>query len=200
MGQMKDLALRDTALATLDDGWNDAAAEDEHRLIRGTLLKFRDFRWYAGKQGTLVEDGTRLIALATLALWQRWEDGEFVEKIIREPGKFLPARESLSYPEKAKSDRDPWQNTRLVYLLHPVSAAEYTFSTYSGGGRSAVSALAGAIKRMRRGQPNAVPVVELPATRWIPSTARSRSRGSRLSSGRLTPSGRRRCRLASIPS
>jgi hypothetical protein len=102
VGQMKDLALRNTALATLDDGWNDAAAEDEHRLIRGTLLKFRDFRWYAGKQGTLVEDGTRLIALATLALWQRWEDCEIVEKIIREPDKFLPAREKPQLSRKGQ--------------------------------------------------------------------------------------------------
>jgi hypothetical protein len=184
MGKLKGLTLQNTTALT--DGWDDAAAEDEDRPIRGTLLKFRDFRWYAGQQGVTVEDGTRLIAVATLALWQRWEDGRVVERIVRRPGQALPARGTLSFPERADTDRDPWQNTRLVYLLHPVSAAEYTFSTASGGGRSAVSVLAGAIKRMRRGQPGAVPVVELRSEPMRPDTGPSRSPASRSLSGRST--------------
>jgi hypothetical protein len=30
------------------DGWDDAAAEEAGRIIRGTLMKFVDWRWYAG--------------------------------------------------------------------------------------------------------------------------------------------------------
>jgi len=153
---------------TNSDGWDDAAAEEAGRLIRGTLLKFSDWRWYAGKQAALVEDGTKLVALATAALWQRWQGGKVVESILRERGKYLPARETLGKLDETQWEKgpggerkDPWQNTRLVHFVHPVSAAFYTFSTSSGGGRSAVSALAGAITRMRSAHPNAVPVVEL---------------------------------------
>jgi len=150
------------------DGWNEAAAEEAERLIRGTLLKFADWRWTAGKQATLIPDGTKLVALATVALWQRWQGGKVVEHILREPGKYLPAREKLGHLDETQWEKDPrgdrkdpWQNTGLVYLVHPVSAALYTFSTSSGGGRSAVSELAGAIKRMRSAHPNAVAVIAL---------------------------------------
>jgi hypothetical protein len=133
-------------------------------------VKFADWRYYAGKSATPIPDGTKLIALATVALWQRWEGGKPVEAIVRQPGQYLPARNTLGYLEEAEWERgiggepaDPWQNTRHVYLVNPVSAAIYTFTTASNGGCSAVSALGGAIKRMRAAHPNAVPVVELRA-------------------------------------
>jgi hypothetical protein len=163
-------ALQQISTTNDDDGWNDAAAEEAGRLIHGTLMKFVDWRWYAGKQATPIEDGTKLIALATVALWQRWEGGKVVQHILRKPGEYLPAREKLGRLDETEWEKgsdgklqDPWRNTRLVYLVHPVSAAAYTFSTSSGGGRSAVSELGGAIKRMRAAHPNAVPVVELRA-------------------------------------
>ena len=150
-----------------DDGWDAAGAEEAERLIRGVLLRCLDWRFLAGKQGTHIPNGTELVALATVALWQRWENGKVVEAISRKPGKLLPAREELGRLDTATwekdaggTPRDPWVNTRLVYFCHPVSAAMYTFSTSSGGGRSAVSALAGAIKRMRTAQPTAVPIVK----------------------------------------
>ena len=33
------------------DGWDDTAAEAEERLIRGSLLKFTDWKWSIGKEG-----------------------------------------------------------------------------------------------------------------------------------------------------
>jgi hypothetical protein len=145
-----------------DDGWNDAAAEEAGRLIHGTIMKFVDWRCYAGKQATPIEDGTKLVALATMALWQRWENGKFkASRASRENFSLLVRRSAT--PTRPEKPNDPWANTRLVYFVHPVSAAIYTFSTKSGGGRSAVSALAGAIKRMRTAHPNAVPIVELRA-------------------------------------
>ena len=38
--------------------------------------------------------------------------------------------------------KDPWQNTRFVYLVNPLSAEAYTFVTSSWGGRQAVNDLA----------------------------------------------------------
>jgi hypothetical protein len=126
-----------------DDGWNAAAAEEAERLLRGVLIKFIDWKYYAGKQRTPLPEGFQLIALATVACWQDWQGGKVVKSIVREPGKYLPAREALGdldetqWEVKNGKPVDPWATTRLIYLVHPVSAALYTFSTSSGGGRSA---------------------------------------------------------------
>jgi hypothetical protein len=154
----------------VDDGWAGAADEEAEHLIKGSILRFHDWRFLAGKQAVVIPPGTKLVALGTVALWQRWQGGKVVEVVVRMPGKLLPPREDLEHTDASKwekdangTSRDPWQNTRLVYLTRPVSAAMYTFTTSSGGGRTAVAALAGAIKRMRTAHPNAVPIVELRA-------------------------------------
>lgn len=50
-----------------------------------------------------------------------------------------------------------------MYLVDPLTAEAYTFSTSAFGGRAAVNDLADQIQRMRFAQPGAVPVVELRA-------------------------------------
>src|SRR5262245_57114586 len=87
-----------------DDGWGDAAAEASERTIRGTLLKFADWRWTAGKEATPVEDGTKLVALATSAAWVKWEGGKPVRYILRESGRRLPDRDELG-----DADEDKWE-------------------------------------------------------------------------------------------
>src|SRR5215831_4358952 len=157
-------------LPVTNDGWNDAAKEAAERPINGTLLKFADWRWTAGKEATAVPDGTRLIAMATIALWTRWEDGKPVEYRIREAGHRLPERDELGYDDESQWEagpddepKDPWQNTRLVYLVDPQTAEAYTFSTSNWGGRGAVTDLGSQITRMRSVHPDAVPIVELRA-------------------------------------
>jgi hypothetical protein len=153
-----------------NDGWNDAAAEAAERTIRGTLLKFSDWKWYAGKEATPVPDGTRLVALATAAGWVRWENQKPVEYRMREPGRRLPDREELGHSDQDEWEldprgeaKDPWQNTRWVYLVDGQSAQAFTFTTSSWGGRGAVSDLGDQISRMRNVHADAVPVVELHA-------------------------------------
>jgi hypothetical protein len=83
----------------------------------------------------------------------------------------LPEREELgdldqSYWQLGPNGepRNPWQNTRYVYLLDPISMEMLTFSTSSFGGRGAAINLADQIKRMRGlGRAAALPVVELGA-------------------------------------
>jgi hypothetical protein len=159
-----------TSVPPADDGWSDAAVEASERTIRGTLLKFTDWRWTAGKEATPVADGTKLVALATVAMWVRWADGKPAEYRVREPGRRLPDREELGHLDESLWSRDPngeaqdpWQNTRLVYLVHPRTAEAYTFSTASWGGRGAVSDLGDQISRMRSVHADAVPIVELRA-------------------------------------
>jgi hypothetical protein len=154
-----------------DDGWNDAADEASERMIRGSLLKFADWRWTTGKEGTRVPDGTRLVALATAAAWNRWEDGKIAETRVRRPGERMPEREDLGYTDEDQWEtnvndeaQDPWANTRYVYLVDLTPAAEvYTFATSSWGGREAVVELGDAIQRMRKARPDACPIVELQA-------------------------------------
>lgn len=127
------------------DGWDDAAAEAGERVIRGALLKFNDRRWTRGKEAVPIADGTRLVALATAAMWVRWEEGKPVEYRVRRPGERLPERKELGYDDEREwpngpggEPQDVWQNTRLIYLTDPDTAEAFTFSTSSGGGRSAV--------------------------------------------------------------
>src|SRR5262249_24572648 len=153
-----------------DDGWGDAAAENAERLIKGTLLKFADWIWSKGKEGTRVEEGTTLIALYTTAAWVKWSDGKPVAYKIRQSGKRLPERSEVGDDDardwEAGSDgkpKDPWQNTRFVHLVDPITDEEYTFSTSTWGGRGAVTDLADQIQRERYARPGVVPVVELRA-------------------------------------
>jgi hypothetical protein len=154
-------------LATNNDGWSLAAAENDARVIRGSIITFADWHWSVRGDSTHI-DGRKLIAIGTAALWQKWEHGKPAEHILRQPGKALPERDELGDNDAAAWDvgpggfpKDPWSNTRLVYLLDPHTAELFTFSTSSFGGRSAVAELGDQIQRMRCGKPDAVPLVEL---------------------------------------
>src|SRR5262249_17304586 len=45
------------------DGWDQEADEAASHSIRGTLLKFADWRWTRGKEKEVVPNGTQLVAL-----------------------------------------------------------------------------------------------------------------------------------------
>ena len=170
MSDNHSLMQQQPAAVPANDGWGDAAAEASERMIRGTLLKFADWRWTTGKEATPVADGTKLVAMATVAMWVRWESGKPAEYRMRESGRRLPDREELGHNDESQWDKDlsgepqdPWRNTRLVYLVDPQTAAAFTFSTSSWGGRSAVVDLGDQIARMRSVHADAVPIVELRA-------------------------------------
>jgi hypothetical protein len=91
------------------DGWDDAAAEATERTIKGAILKFADRRWTSGKEAASVKDGTKLVALATTAMWVRWDDGRPVEQLVRRPGERLPERENLSH-----TNEDEWRPGRAT--------------------------------------------------------------------------------------
>jgi hypothetical protein len=161
-------------LVQSDDGWGDAAAESAERPIKGTLVKFSDWKWFKGKESTEIEEGTALVALGTAAAQVKWAGGKPVEYRMRQAGHRLLERDELGDLDESEWEfgpdgqpKDPWQNTRFVYLVDPVSAEAFTFSTSSWGGRAAVSDLAEQIQRVRCARPGAVPVVELRAAPWL---------------------------------
>ena len=158
-----------TAVQT-DDGWGDTAAESAERVIKGTLIKFGDWRWTKGKEGTEIKEGTALIVLGTAAAQVKWVGGKPVEYRMRQAGHRLLERNELGDLDEGLWEfgpdgqpKDPWQNTRFVYFVDPLTAEAYTFSTSTKGGRQAVIDLAEQIQRVRCARPGAVPVVELRA-------------------------------------
>jgi hypothetical protein len=160
-------------LVRKSDGWHLAAAENNARVIRGSIISFADWHWHVRGDSAPI-DGRKLVAIGTQALWQKWEHGKPTEHILRQPDKELPERDELGDNDPAEWEKgpdgqpkNPWSNTRLVYLIDPESAEMFTFSTSSWGGRSAVSELGDQILRMRCGKPNAVPLVELCASPMI---------------------------------
>jgi len=170
-----------TSLATMDDGWNDVASDASDRTIRGTLVRFADWKWWVGKEKIPMQDGQQYVALSITSVWIRWQAGKPAKHVFRQAGGKMPTREELGDLDESKWERspkgdpiDPWANTRYVHLIDPLTAAELTFSTNSGGGRSAVEDLAGQIRRMRYAHPNAVPIVALHAqpmpTRYGPKS------------------------------
>jgi hypothetical protein len=165
----------DLAITRNTDGWNDVAAEANERVLRGTLLKFADWNWTRGKETEPVKRGTQLVAIGTAAAWVKWKGGKPTETRLREPGTKMPDREELGDLDTTqwevgpdnKTPRDPWRNTRFVYLVDPHSAEALTFSTSSWGGREAVISLGDSIARMRLAHPNAMPIVALEAAPMI---------------------------------
>jgi hypothetical protein len=153
-----------------DDGWNDEASASAGRMIKGTLLKFSDWHWTKGKEGIKVEDGTSLLALGTAAGWVKWQGGKPVEYKMRQAGHPLPERDELGDDDEANWEtgpdgepKDPWQNTRFVYFIDPLTAEAFTYTTATFGGRGAISDLADQIGHVRFARPDAVPLVELHA-------------------------------------
>jgi hypothetical protein len=168
------IMTNDLTIARTDDGWSDAAAEANERTVRGTLLKFADWNWTRGKETEPVKRGTQFIAIGTAAAWVKWQGNKPVQTRLREPGMKMLEREELGDLDKGQwevgpdnAPRDPWRNTRFVYLIDPHSAEALTFSTSSFGGREAVVNLGDAIARMRLAHPSALPIVALEAAPMI---------------------------------
>lgn len=158
-----------TPYAAPNDGWDDAAKDAQSTVIRGAILKFADWRWTYGQEGVVLREGTRLLATGTAHAWVKWVNGKPAVYRIRQPGEQLPERDELGDTNEGAWElgfddqpKDPWQETRFVYLLGE-NAEAYTFSTSSWGGRNAVIELGDQIARMRFAKKGAVPIVELHA-------------------------------------
>jgi hypothetical protein len=149
------------------DGWNEAAAEGGERVIKGALIKFADGRWTLGR-ASLQEGALQLVAVGTSTVWARWAGGKPDKYVMKLPGQHFPERYELGDTDENRWEmgpngepRDPWQLTRLMYLMDPTTAEAFTFSATSQGGKGAVADLAEAITRYRFARPGASPVVEL---------------------------------------
>jgi hypothetical protein len=154
------------AKVTFDDGWEDAAAENATRKIKGKHLKYDDRRWKTGKDNNDLT-GTKLVVLATAKEWAKFSGSKVVDQRPYTSGNPI-LREELGDDDDTQWEpgpdgkpQDPWSDVRYVYLEDPNTAESYTFTTSSAGGRSAVLDLADQIQRMRLRHPGAIPLIEL---------------------------------------
>ena len=155
--ELREQTPQETALVPIgtdsDDGWQTAATEADSRWIQGTLIQFADWRWTQGSEKIEVEKGRKLGAVGVRSVWVKWKDRKPVDYRTAPPSRLLPSRESLGdldeglWERDPKGDpKDPWANTRYVYLVCPNTAEALTFCTSSVGGRRCVEDLARSIE------------------------------------------------------
>jgi hypothetical protein len=149
-----------------DDGFAPIASSND-RVIVGSLLKFVDGQWT--DMGIAVPPGTKLLAVATNKVLQRWHDQRVIETIDQKP---LPDVELLNeaIPKEQwelgpnNEPRPPWQVTYVLYLLDPKICEKFTYANSTIGAKIAVTTLADKVTTMRklRGA-NVVAEIELAA-------------------------------------
>ena len=140
-------------------------------LLRGVAFRFVDGKYfYSGGREELPSD-TKLVAIGMTTAWQKWIGQELAEVRITNDGAYHPSREVLPDDDPTQwpngrdgKPTDPWCDSRYLFLLHPVSAAEFTFYTSTWGGRTATAQLKTQIQTVRRTYPQAVPLVTFAST------------------------------------
>jgi hypothetical protein len=150
-----------------DDGF--AVSEPRTGFIVGSMVKFVDRDFVADKTEKLAE-GTTLVALSTVTAWVKWAEGNPAEHRVTHAGQAHPHRDDLPDQDQGEWEidekftgkpRDPWHDTRYLYLIDPKNGRDLTFTTDTYGGRAAVGELKSAIANVRRARPGVVPLVKL---------------------------------------
>jgi len=167
MGQ--DIAICNDGFAVSERGGNN--------LLKGITAKFAGGVYKANKTEVLEQapEGPAYVVLGVVTCWVHWQNKRPIEHRITQAGQLHPWREDLGNDDKTEWEldpggipRDPWRDTRYVYLLNPQSARTLTFITDSVGGRQAVGELKDAIMTRRQAWPGVLPAVQL-ATGSMPT-------------------------------
>ena len=123
-------------------------------IVKGTLLKFADWKWTKGKESIEIECGTALVALGTTAAWVKWSGGNSLSgtrcvRLVKD----CPIATSLAILKGRDWEIGPGQQAQgplaehaLHLLRRPDQCRSITFSTSSWGGRQAVNDLAEQIR------------------------------------------------------
>ncbi len=150
------------------DGW-DAVPLGADSLIRGKLIKFNSEGRFVCGDADVSND--QLVVTGVVTCWVRWGDeGKPAETRRTHPGEAHPTRAELPNQDQSEwplgpdgRPCDPWVDCRYLYLLDRETAAEFTFTTHTWGGRKATSDLSRQIQILRRNHPKATPIVRLDA-------------------------------------
>jgi hypothetical protein len=158
------------------DPFAEYVAENSTTRIVGELLKFSKGDYLVGKNGDIMELGTRLVAnMEELYVgWIKWKDKKPTEQLMGRifDGFKKAKREDLGDDDdtqwevdKDGTPQDPWQETNYLLLKVPGSDSQealYTFTASSHGGRGAITDLiASYVKQRKMRGLGEMPVVEL---------------------------------------
>jgi hypothetical protein len=163
------MSANDTNLPVVGGFHDDDDDRDNKRLIIGTKLKCTDGQWSAS-DGSELKPETNYLVRGTLTAAQLWKANTPVETTIKEPGKPFPDVDELNKEiprdtwEKGLDGkpREPWQITRVVYLIRIPDGKLFTYLNSTFGAKLAVGALRDQVNVMRdlRGA-DVVPIVKL---------------------------------------
>jgi hypothetical protein len=143
--------------AEINDGFNDPEVTD--RIIVGVMTRCVDGGWTG--DGVPIPTGTRLLALATTMVLQRWRDEIPAETIRPKPGETYTTLVDLRDDLNSKTDkstwetgidgqpRPPWVLSFLVYMLNPTTAEKFTYVNSTIGARIAITDLKDKVSSMR---------------------------------------------------
>jgi hypothetical protein len=149
------------------DGWDAQANDSSASPAKGSSIKFDAGAYFIGREKTLVDVGRQFVAIDIREGWLFLKKDCPAEYSMRTiDGPKPPRPNSLSDPSEWPDGldgkpNDPWRYAKFLYLLDPMSAEVFTFTSSTTGGRIGISDLAAQIGLMRRTRPGAVPIVEL---------------------------------------
>jgi len=158
---------RDKPLALVADGWDAQANDASASPVKGNSIKFDNGAYFLGREKTLIQPERQFVAIDIREGWLFLKKDCPAEYAMRPVGGPKPPRpESFSDPKEWPDGfdgkpADPWRYSKFLYLLDPVSAEVFTFSTSTSGGRWGISDLTDQIKLMRSTRAGAIPIVEL---------------------------------------
>ena len=141
-------------------------------------------------------NGEKLVVLACRRGYQYWPlDGSAPQLLLDDPGAPHPERSAFGDQDKSKwrngpnGPSDPYVDIWALFCANPDTRAESTFITSTAGGFMAVEILVEEIRKKRRRELDAYPLVRLEDTHLQDEVRRQES--AALCDRRLDLSGRR---------
>lgn len=149
------------------DGWDAQANDSAASPMKGSSVKFDNGAYFIGREKTLIEEGRQFVAIDVREGWLFLKKDTPAEYEMRSVGGPKPPRpdsftDISTWPDGLDGKpTDPWRYAKFLYLVDPVSAEVFTFTSSTTGGRIGLSDLTSQIQLMRSTRPGAVPIVEL---------------------------------------
>jgi hypothetical protein len=149
------------------DGWDAQANDSAASPMKGSSVKFDNGAYFIGREKTLIEEGRQFVAIDVREGWLFLKKDTPAEYNMRAVGGPKPPRpNSFSDPSEWPDGldgkpADPWRYAKFLYLVDPLSAEVFTFTSSTTGGRIGISDLSAQIQLMRGTRPGAVPIIEL---------------------------------------
>ena len=153
-----------------DDGFSNVPLTGQGAM-RGSPITYNAQDGNYWRDRVDVVNGETFAVVAYRRGWQHWPlDGSAPQLILDEPGAPHPERSTFGCQDQSEwrdgpnGPSDPYVDVWTLFLANPDSGAEATFITSTAGGAMAVEILVDEIRKKRRREPDAYPLVRLEDT------------------------------------